>query len=83
MSGRLYLNLSQNALGFEKGSSILEILDNNLLHVSFNITVINKGRKQMLKTWPAATVCSSVPLFHTFSANAKLVHKLLHSDILC
>ena len=58
MPDRLYIKLSQEPWGLEKYPSIAGPIGQwSLTHASFNITVINKGRKQIPKTWPAATAC--------------------------
>lgn len=55
MPDRLYIKLSQEPWGLEKYSSISRPIGQwSLTHASFNITVINKGRKQILKTWLTA-----------------------------
>lgn len=55
MPDRLYIKLSQEPWGLEKYSSISRPIGQwSLTHASFNITMINKGRKQILKTWLTA-----------------------------
>lgn len=55
---RICMKLSGAPWGQEKYSSIFGPIGQwSLTHASFNITVINKGRKRIPKAWPAATVC--------------------------
>lgn len=78
MPDRLYIKLSKEPWGLEKYSSISGAIGQwSLTHASFNITMINKGSKQIPKTLADCHCFARMALLaQTFPANT---HTHIHT----